>query len=239
MSDAANNLISPWLFTSDDATALNIENNLYYPEPSNWLNTNEAVQTISENTGTSYNQATPMSGSARAYTQDLYDEGYSNYGYDDSSVSGYYNTGGYKDYTNTYSNDGYSEDVYLESSGYGAYGESCYSDYSNYSNYSKIFVYFYWTKNNDGVTQMAGNETGQMSPWAMAVQANALIDLVNTYGKVSIAHVAVNELLTASKYNEIATVIGATSVSAGTKITVQHFYKLQTAFNNKKYYYSK
>ena len=234
--------LSNWMVEDTFST---IENNLSN-EHSSWINSEEANSTISKRTMTSQNpKATAASTfSARAYSASSYDNSYSNYGYDDSSVCGYYNTGG-GSYSQYYDEYGYSQDTYIESSGYDAYGASyseysCYSDYYyDYGNYSKTMVYFYWTKNNDGVTNMTGSETGAMSPWAMAVQMNKLIGLVNTHASKSIGTVSAGTAMTYSKYNEVANAIGAATVTQGTKITVQHFYKLQTTFNSKGYYVSK
>ena len=198
---------------------------------SSWLNSIDIIETISDKIGIpdSRNLLPPSSTFARVYGR-----GYSNYGYADSS---YYNTGGYRDYNNNYRDYGYSENIYQESTGYRAYGRygnySDYYDYYDYGNYAN--VYFYWTKNNDGSTNMTGNETGLISPWAMAVQMNKLIGLVNRYCGKSIATVSTGGLLTAAKYNEVASALGVSQLSAGTKITVQHFYVLQTTFNAKKF----
>lgn len=202
---------------------------------SSWLNSIDIIKTISDKIGIpdSRNLLPPSSTFAR-----VYDKGYSNYRYHDSS---YYNTGGYRDYNNNYRDYGYNENIYQESTGYRAYGRygnyynyGDYDDYDNYSNYYNYTnVYFYWTKNNDGTTVMTGSETGLISPWAMAVQMNKLIGLVNKYCGRSIATVSTGSLLTAAKYNEVASALGVSQLSAGTKITVQHFYVLQTTFNSK------
>lgn len=148
----------------------------------------------------------------------------------------YHNYSNYSNYSNRYNNSiPYSNyDNYRVYSRYSRY--SRYRDYSNYSNYSQTRVTFYWTQNNDNVTKMTGSETGYIAPWAMAVQANNLISLVNTYANASIASVSAGGALTATKYNEIANKISAPTISAGAYITVTHFYNLQTYFNNQNYY---
>lgn len=209
---------------------------------SSWLNSIDIIKTISDKIGIPDSRSLllppPSSTFARRTYGRHYDRGYSNYRYSDSS---YYNTGGYRDYNNNYRDYGYNENIYQESTGYRAYGRYGnysdyydYYDYGNYSNYNNYTnVYFYWTKNNDGSTVMTGSETGLISPWAMAVQMNKLIGLVNKYCGRSIATVSTGSLLTAAKYNEVASALGVSQLSAGTKITVQHFYVLQTTFNSK------
>ena len=208
---------------------------------SSWLNSIDIIKTISDKIGIPDSRSLLLPPSStfasRTYGRH-YDRGYSNYRYSDSS---YYSTGGYRDYNNNYRDYGYNENIYQESTGYRAYGRygnyynyGDYDDYDNYSNYYNYTnVYFYWTKNNDGTTVMTGSETGLISPWAMAVQMNRLIGLVNKYCGRSIATVSTGSLLTAAKYNEVASALGVSQLSAGTKITVQHFYVLQTTFNSK------
>ena len=216
-----------------------IEENLNYSKTS-WLNNSIIENIISNN----LNDGIPYPSKASTYAYGRMYDDYNVY-YRDNDIYGNSGSGGYYD---DYG-DGYNADIYIESGGYDAYAEynnySDYNDYSdyddynnynNYYNYSKTNVYFYWTKNNDGTTKMTGSETGLMSPWAMTIQVNYLIDLINTYANKNISKVSQGSPLTASKYNEIASALGVANLTAGTKITVQHFYILQTSFNSKGYY---
>lgn len=215
-----------------------IEENLNYSKTS-WLNSPMIENIISNNLndGITYSSRASTYGYGRSYSN--YSQSYGEYSYNNSGSGGYYDDYG----------DGYDADIYIEGGGYDAYAEyndySNYGDYSdyddynnyyNYYNYSKTNVYFYWTKNNDGTTKMTGSETGLISPWAMTIQVNYLIDLINTYANKNISKVSQGSPLTASKYNEIASALGVANLTAGTKITVQHFYILQTSFNSKGYY---
>ena len=225
---------SDWLSIDSNEIEEEVTDNLIF-QNSSWLNNTITTNIIANNI------EAPMVYSSRGATpyyidSNLYEDYTdSNYGNDDA-----YGNSGSGGYYDNYS-DGYDANIYLENGGYDAYAQGSYSDYSDYSdygNYSKTMIYFYWTKDNDAVTQMTGSETGSISPWAMAVQVNTLIGLVNTHASKSIATVNTNDLLTATKYNEIASALGVANVAVGTKITVQHFYQLQTAFNAKKYYVS-
>ena len=215
-----------------------IEENLNYSKTS-WLNSSTIENIISNNLndGITYSSKTSTYGYGRSYSN--YSQSYGEYSYNNSGSGGYYDDYG----------DGYDADIYIEGGGYDAYAEyndynnygdySDYDDYNNYYNYynySKTNIYFYWTKNNDGTTKMTGSETGLISPWAMTIQVNYLIDLINTYANKNISKVNQGSPLTASKYNEIASALGVANLTAGTKITVQHFYILQTSFNSKGYY---
>lgn len=158
-------------------------------------------------------------GSYDKYTDDTHSETT----YHDYSSGDYY-----KDWGPGYYNDHYGDSY----SCYSDYG--CYSDYSCYSAYNKTNIYFYWTDANGNI--LATNTTGLMKNYVTAAKANTLINLINTYAGRSIATVAATNILTASKFNEMANALGAATVAAGTKITPEHFVRLQTAFNGKGYY---
>ena len=229
-----------WLNSSNISKI--IEENLNYSKTS-WLNNSIIENIISNNLndGITYPpKASVYASYGRSYSN--YTQSYGETPYSNAGSGGYYDNYG----------DGYRADIYIEAGGYDAYAEynnySDYNDYSdyddynnynnyyNYYNYSKTNIYFYWTKNNDGTTKMTGSETGLISPWAMAIQVNYLIDLINTYANRNISKVSQGSPLTASKYNEIASALGVANLTVGTKITVQHFYILQTSFNSKGYY---
>lgn len=231
-----------WLNSSNISKI--IEENLTYSKTS-WLNNSVIENIISNNLNDEsvYSSKASTYGYGRSYSN-YYDTSYGNRGeYGNSSSGGYYSNYG----------DGYRADIYNRAGGYDAYGAygnynnsgygnytdggyGNYGNYDDYYNYSKTNIYFYWTKNNDGITKMTGSETGLISPWAMAIQVNYLIDLINTYANRNISKVSQGSPLTASKYNEIASALGVANLTAGTKITVQHFYILQTSFNSKGYY---
>lgn len=231
--------LSIWL--ADERNVENTSNNLT-PTLSPWLAdsnyNNNASQNLQITPSSTYSLA---SSGARAYGQ-YFESSYDAHGDDGSGYNNYQYS------VTSYSDDGYA--IYIESGGHDAYGNAPYSNYSNYSvyynygdysnyyNYSRVLATFYWTKNNDGSTRMTGTETGLISTWAMAVQVNTLINLVNKVRGTSIATVTTGTLLTANLYNQIANAISATTITQGTKITVSHFYNLQQVFNSRNYYYT-
>lgn len=207
---------------NDDAVANNLRSTA-----STWLNTKESSQVVNSNL------------SSENYSISLLADTYYDQGYDNADDPGSpelptYNNVGSGGYYENYST--YDADIYIESTAYDAYAEGCnYGDYGNYCDAYVEAVYFYWTKNNDGVTQMTGTETGLISPWVMAAQYNTLVKKVNSATGSKIDRVSYLEFITADAYNAVANVLGVANVSRGTKITVQHLYLLQTAFNGKGY----
>lgn len=230
--------ISPWLSENNND---NIENNLT-PTLSGWLNDVNYNTAVTENLQTTSTYSIASAGS-RAYGQ-YFESDYDAHGDDGSGYDNYQYS------VTSYSDEGYA--IYIEDSGHDAYGRDYYSDYSNYGdyygnyynysnaygNYSQVIATFYWTKDNDGVNKMTGLETGLISTWAMAVQVNTLINLINKCLGTSINTINSGDLLTDELYNEIALAIEAPTITAGTKITVTHFYDLQQIFNSREYTYT-